>query len=298
MTVQHMIVGLPKSGKTTYLAALWHLINAGEIKTKLVLEKLVGDTHYLDTISAAWRRCEPVPRTSMQKEQSMEMHVRPAGASAASVLVFPDLSGESFRRQVNLRRCRQSYFDACESAKGLLLFVTANRGQDDLTIVELNRAIGEEPKPPAIEPAPEQPTQSATAAAGSGLATAPKKIDWTPELIPDQVRLIELLQFLQDRPFTPRRRRLAVIISAWDTVRNAQLTPEKWLEREMPGLRQFLSSNSEAFEPRYYGVSAQGGSLKQRDHLLKQTPSSRLTCIGPDTDLHDLTSPIVWLLAA
>ena len=31
----HSIVGLPGSGKTTYLAAVWHVIDAGEVSTKL-----------------------------------------------------------------------------------------------------------------------------------------------------------------------------------------------------------------------------------------------------------------------
>ena len=63
----HWILGLPRSGKTTFLAALWHVIDAGEVATKLVLDKLVGDHVYLNDRSR-WRRCEEVPRTSMAAE--------------------------------------------------------------------------------------------------------------------------------------------------------------------------------------------------------------------------------------
>lgn len=108
--LRYMIVGLPRSGKTTFLAAFWHLINAGEVATKLELDRLVDDHKYLNTIVEAWRRCEEVPRTSMASEQtSLAVHVRQPSTDRRAVLVFPDLSGESFNRQVALRMCRQSY---------------------------------------------------------------------------------------------------------------------------------------------------------------------------------------------
>lgn len=62
-------------------------------------------------------------------------------------------------------------------------------------------------------------------------------------------------------------------------------------------LHQFLSANPETFEFRVYGVSAQGGDAtgEGRAELLRQTPSERITCIGPEAVAHDLTAPLVWL---
>src|SRR5271165_6669586 len=71
----HSIIGLPGTGKTTFLAALWHLIDAGEVSTRLVLDKLIGDHSYLNSIVEAWRRCEEVPRTSMAAEASVAVHL-------------------------------------------------------------------------------------------------------------------------------------------------------------------------------------------------------------------------------
>ena len=55
--VFHSVVGLPHSGKTTFLAAIWHLINAGEMSTKLIVKELRGNTAYLNEIADRWRQC-------------------------------------------------------------------------------------------------------------------------------------------------------------------------------------------------------------------------------------------------
>lgn len=281
--VRHMIAGLPRSGKTTFLAAFWHLINAGEATTKLELDRLAGDHEYLNTVVEAWRRCEEVPRTSLASERkSLAVHVYRPSTGQKAVLVFPDLSGESFKRQVASRKCRQSYLDACDASGGLLLFVTADHVQDDLSVLEVaSMTNGDEAK---------------------SEEDAAQVVEWSPDLIPEQVQLVELLQFLQRPPFKRRRRRLAVIVSAWDVLPNSKLTPEEWVCRELPLLHQFLSANRESFKSRVYGVSAQGGNINKhssaniRSKLLQKTPSERIKCIGHDADLHDLTSPILWLM--
>ena len=38
-----LFVGLPQSGKTTYLAALWHVLEDQSSATKLKLKQLSGD---------------------------------------------------------------------------------------------------------------------------------------------------------------------------------------------------------------------------------------------------------------
>lgn len=274
--VYHAIIGLPRSGKTTFLAALWHLIDAGEVATKLVLDRLVGDHQYLNAIVEAWRRCEEVPRTSMAAEADVSIHVHEPATQRRAVLGFPDLSGESFGRQVATRSCRQAYVNGFNGDGGILLFVTADRANDGLTLSDMAPIFGGDE-------------------AGSG-----EPRDWAPDLLPQQVRLVELLQFLQRPPFRRIRRRIAVVISAWDVLPKPRPLPEVWLGRELPLLHQFLLCNTGSFEFRVYGVSAQGGSVKgqeARASLLRMTPSERVECVGPETSPHDLTGPILWLMA-
>jgi hypothetical protein len=271
----HSILGLPRSGKTTYLAALWHLIDAGEAATKLALEKLVGDNEYLNKIVDAWRRCEEVPRTSMLDEKKVTIHAYAPASGKRVALGFPDLSGESFKQQFAARTCTRDYLEGFSSDGGILLFVNANRSSDGMTLADIGPAIADSAVPPMSE------TEN----------------EWTPDVVPEQVRLVDLLQFLQRPPFHRRRRRLVVAASAWDAVIAPKPTPEQWFARELPLLHQFLSNNPESFDVRFYGISAQGGDVTgdQRAALLKLTPSDRIECVGPDVDSHDITAPLLWL---
>jgi len=167
------------------------------------------------------------------------------------------------------------YVEGFKGAGGILLFVNANRPSDGMTLADIGPAIadGEEVHEPEVE------------------------MEWTADVVPEQVRLVDLLQFLLRPPFLSRRRRLAVVVSAWDAVLAPKPSPEQWLRRELPLLDQFLANNPESFDVRIYGVSAQGGDVAgdQRTTLLRMTPSERIECVGPETDPHDLTAPIIWL---
>lgn len=171
-----------------------------------------------------------------------------------------------------------TYINDCNVTDGLLLFVTADRPQDDLSVRELASMIeGDE-----------------TRSGDDGHI-----VEWSPELVPEQVRLVELLQFLQYPPFKRRRRRVAVLVSAWDVLPNPDLAPEEWVKRELPLLYQFMNTNVESFDSRVYGVSAQGGNVHinaAKEELLHKTPSQRIKCIGPHTNVHDLTDPVLWLM--
>ena len=274
-THYHSILGLPESGKTTYLAALWHVMDAGEVSTKLVLDKLIGDNTHLNKIVDAWRRCDKVPHTSMQDEKKVTIYAHAPASGQKIVIRFPDLSGESFTQQFAARSCAPDYVEGFSGKGGIILFVSANRSSDGMTLADIAPAIGDadEPTPPGIEK------------------------EWTADFVPEQVRLVDLLQFLLRPPFLRRPRRLAVVISAWDVVLAPRPAPEQWLARELPFLHQFLTNNPESFSVRVYGISAQGGDVTsdQRAALLRQAPSRRIECVGFDCDPHDLTAPVLWL---
>jgi hypothetical protein len=58
-----------------------------------------------------------------------------------------------------------------------------------------------------------------------------------------------------------------VIVSAWDLV-DGDLTPYEWLAARLPGLLSTIESNPGLAALEVFGMSAQGGSLAQRDELL------------------------------
>lgn len=279
----HTIIGLPGSGKTTFLAALWHQLGAGEINAALCLDRLEGSHEYLNVITEYWRKCEQVPRTSIAEEAAISIQVKSLNPDQKVILGFPDLSGESFQSQFATRSCKKEYLSGCNLPGGILLFINANRPNDDLTFHDLTRISG-----------------CSTTSSQNNLAQQ----DWSATNVPEAVRLVDLLQFILEPPFMQRLRKIAVIVSAWDIVSSfSKKTPQAWLEDERPLLYYFLLSNSEHFDYKIYGISAQGGALpdfpnpddETRRALAQKMPSKRVLVVE-NTDLdHDLTVPLAWL---
>jgi adenylate kinase len=64
---KHSVVamGLPGSGKTTFLAALWHLVSEKELPCKLTYVSLQTDNiEHLHEIASQWRAAKTQERTA------------------------------------------------------------------------------------------------------------------------------------------------------------------------------------------------------------------------------------------
>lgn len=278
-----VLMGLPATGKTSFLAALWYLVQHSQIASSLRLEKLEGDSKYLNQISKAWAAYEPVPHTRIDSETVVSMLLKDIHTDQRLKLSFPDLSGESFSLQWTMRQFTQGYDTFLRSASGGLLFVSPLHYLKPIRIDQVNplldEIVGGEPK--------EEPLQD---------RSAPLK-PWNPERTPTQVQLVDLLQFILGRDYFVPPFRLAVIVSAWDKPRELNMSPVEWLATEFPMFHQFLSSNQQAFDTAIYGLSAQGGDYAQRDSLLDKTPSDRIEVVGVGiSNSHDLTEPLQWLM--
>jgi hypothetical protein len=307
MEANFVIMGLPASGKTTFLAALWHLVESDETDCRLRLDRYEGDLVYLNQIAEAWRTFQKVPRTSQVGNVDITIHLVDRETKVKAAAFFPDLAGETFDAQVEARRCRLEFVDGVADDRGILFFISADVKGDVLSVVELNAIM-----PPSGDEGGANVTAAQTDAranaspAGSpdrdeAEVPTPAPSEWEPKLVPAQVRIVQLLSDLQRAPFEPRRRRLAVMISAWDLTRASGLGAAEWLAAKMPLLDQFLRANRQVFEHRIYGVSAQGVRLDDDvavSKAAKLTPSRRIEIVGPDGAGHDLTLPLVWLMSA
>lgn len=291
MNATHTIIGLPDAGKTTYLAALWHLVTSGEVESSLILDRLDGDVNYLNDMVESWQRCEKVRRTTSAEDHPIIIHLKTRTSSNQITLNFTDLSGEKFEQQFASRFCSPEYVSEINGEGGLLLFINADRPHKGVTIQDTKGLFEEEATFDQEEATVSEPMT--------------EDIEWDPKFVSEQAQLVDLLQCLQGPPFVQRRRRLAVIISAWDVVTNRD-TAEEWLRHEMPFLWQFLSTNKATFDTKMWGVSAQGGAIENdaegkvidtevRRGLLRQTPSNRVRCVTSGSDSPDITPPLLWL---
>ena len=279
-----LLIGLPATGKTTYLAALWHVVQQLQPPSMLQVEKLDGDIRYLNDICKTWLPCEPVPRTNPDSETIASMHLRDAASDRNTTLFFPDLSGESFELQWTTRQLTKTYDKQLRTATGALLFVNPSTVVEPIRIDQLDAAIAD-----LEQLAGGQNQQDPKSAAPAS---------WRQDRTPTQVQLVELLQFLAERSSFRKGFRLAVMISAWDRISSAGLSPVEWLEQRLPLLAQFLVANVHNFETSIYGVSAQGGEYAtDAEQLAAKQPIDRILLVGANVKRpQDLTEPIRWLM--
>ena len=279
-----VIIGLPASGKTTFLAALWHLVTMRDVDTVLEFGDLrVGDAAHLNVISRRWREAKVQDRTALAGNHMVSMNLVDASEQLVRV-TFPDLAGEAYLPMWEERDCDPDIAEIIRTGE-VVLFVHADAiraPQWVLEEVSLSRAMG--------LPVPDD-----------------EAMEWHPRLAPTQVQLVDLLQLLRRPPLDIGPRRLVVMLSAWDKARGEGLTPEAYLSAKLPLLAQYLRRGADGWTWRVYGVSAQGGEydpIEERAARVPEAeqlrnldrPSTRIQLVGEGIQTHDLTEPLAWLM--
>jgi len=282
--IRHMAIGLQSSGKTTFAAALWYLVDSKEVPTLLSKGAHTGDFAYLETIATEWADGWQVPRTGTGQHENIRMNLKDQLTGQDVHLQFVDLPGESYERAFATRFLGNNVVEAFEEATGLMLFVSADQPRDDVTLLDLAKMLQENADEDKL------------------LEEAMAEATFDPAKTPRQVQIVDFLQSIQDEPLYLGVERVAVIISAWDKV-VAGTEPEAWLKEKLPLLNQYLG-NLDA-EVRIYGVSAQGGDLPdkkkggrevERKALLSFAKATeRIKVVGNGAGQHDLTHPVRWL---
>jgi hypothetical protein len=295
-----MVLGFQASGKTTFAAALWHLVDSREISnTALAKGKHNGDFRYLEKIAKAWAAGWAVGRTLSEEWLPVEINLRRLEPATDVRLSFVDIAGETVERIFATREIDNRVEPLIRRASGILLFVSTLRPQDDDSIVDLFLPFPDEAPPEGADEAINA-ENNATGEAAVPIETVAFEVGMTPL----QVQLTDLLDSFCDAPLGMRPSRVAVIISAWDKAFGTAM-PQDWLQDHMPLLNQFLTAHADSFETRFYGVSAQGGHVPMKEkpdepsdraQLLKErVASKRIKVVGHGAGQHDLTHPIAWL---
>lgn len=279
-----VIIGLPESGKTTFLAALWHLITERDIDTALRFHTLKdGDASHLNEIAARWRDAKVQDRTAIGGNRLVSMNLKDANDNPVRV-TFPDVPGEAYRRMWEDRECEPEIAEILQ-AGGVLLFIHADAITPPRWVVDevaQSKALGLE--------VPEG-----------------QEVSWHPRMAPTQVQLVGLLQLLRSGPLDIGPRKLAIMLSAWDKAEGEGLAPDAYLEAKLPLLAQYLRRGIDEWTYQVYGLSAQGGDYDQVDpasarrpeaEALRQLdrPSTRIRLVQRGPATHDLTEPLAWLM--
>lgn len=292
------MVGLPESGKTTFLAALWHVVNDSAANTGLRFSKLLSDdVAYLNEITRVWRSATKQEHTKAGSAHVVSMNLVDSGKSQLT-LTFPDISGESFQGMWERRECDASLAEMLTGATAILFFIHADRIKEPIwksdinDLVELVRNV--EACAPAPAPAPDHAGDSAEPKEAKQVAR-----EWEPIDAPTQVQVVELLQFLVCRPFGAKLRRVAIVLSAWDIAKQEKLAPGPFLARAMPLVHQYINNADLEYQWKLFGVSAQGGDFGRAEDVERLRglgdPSTWIEVQTDDDTAKDLTIPLSWL---
>jgi len=320
-----VVLGLPEAGKSSFIAALSHVLQFQEVETLLSLEKLADEDKYLHELRADWQSCKPFERTTGGPVHPITLHLKDKDAFKGEFF-FPDIAGEEFEEQWSGREWSSEFTDAISKATGLLLFINAKNLRKPLSIVDVTNAksallaavegldgADEDDEPVNVNVLGEDERGNDTKmSAGEAIArevatqneedmpaSAGNPTLWNPREADAQAKIVDTLQEVA-RYVDGRRWRLGIVVSAWDVVKEQAptLTPAAWLEKECPLVWQYVTSNPDLFDWSAFGVSAQGGDpVKDADKLKAfDSQSKRVQVEFGDYLGHDLTRVLYWAM--
>jgi hypothetical protein len=276
-----VMIGQPDSGKSNYLGRTWEEIRTGNGTLSLVD---ADDIEYLEELLSHLLHGSFAPRSDKNIELSrhdVALTVKRRDVDESFELIVPDVTGELWKEAVANSDLPQEWMDSLEEAKGALLFLRVGSEEnhqplDWVTSRNLLRALG--------SPGAEVPT-------------------------PTQVVYSELLRFLQVKlgsRWTGERRKVAIVITAWD-----RLDPEyrlrppiEYLKKEFPLLAGRIE-NITGLEVRLFGMSVVGGDLENDKEFKILFQNGDIKDFGYTvvetkdhqvSQVNDLTLPLSWLM--
>jgi|GEM_PF-2372622 len=322
MTTSIVVLGLPRAGKSSFIAATSHILQFNEIPTLLKFDHLSAEDKYLFELRSDWQNCKAFERTAGGPVHAITLHLKTDAGEKLSVY-FPDVAGEEFEEQWSGREWSVEFTAAASSATGFLLFINPITLEKPLSKADVANAeqaildaLGDEdeldeaaaPMGMTVVAHEDVSEQLSTGEAiakevarqhfeSSSEPSDPKV--WNPRDADAQVKIVDVLQSIAT--FGGEQRwTLGVVISAWDIVKKqmADVTPEAWLTEQCPLVSQFLTSNSQNFRIKIFGVSAQGGNPVEEGDKLRSfdAQSERVEVVYDGYKGHDLTRVLAWTM--
>lgn len=263
------MLGLPRTGKSTYLGALWRLVQ--DTQAPGIYEVgFTGDRSRINMLADNVSNGVEIERTEVDTEEGFELEVGFEGGDSVR-LDIPDLSGEASRELVEDRVWRTSLAQTLQRANALMLFVHPDKIEPP---VPANFAGVDNEEDDDESEELEFPVKDACTAA----------------------KLTELLENVLELRSDLWPIRTAVIVSAWDRVAG-EPAPPRWLEERLPGVAGMLNCNPDRVRTAVFGISAQGGDLqKDRDALLAKGVRERAFALDAAAKPAALWSPLRWTL--
>lgn len=252
-----LIAGLPYAGKSTYLGALWYVVNNASIKDTFALKASESnppeDVEQLTALSRRWMRVEDMERTSMDVSNNICFNLTPIGGGEDFELYVPDFKGESVHQIITGNQPKE-FDEWCNNSDTLLYMmneVKPNRFADDY-YQDKDEAGGDT----------------------MGQLTAVNVPDFDPKRMPTCAQNMLILRYLTTLKHFSK---VVICLTAWDKVitENADTIPEDYVREESPALYNFIKYHCS--DVVFFGLSAQGKEYEYEDYEEKGEKLKRVT---------------------
>lgn len=263
------LVGLPATGKTTYIAALWAYLRSGAPDATYRVPRVPEDTTYLNAIANAWATGADMPRSSPGATDTVEFTIEIDGRSPVTV-VLPDLPGEMFLNAVRRASIDTVPAEAVVGSDLLLLFVNGQRAT-------AFAPLGDQEPPISV-------TESDDGERINEFTIGALDTDTL------NTELLERLRHLLDRPLPP----IVVVVSAWDVLEGSYASPADWLEKQQPMTSQYLDALRAGTTIGIVGVSAQGADYDDEPTVHHKPVTERAWGRFDEDTRTDIAGPLLW----
>ena len=290
------LVGLPATGKTTYIAALWAYLTSGLPDGGYRVTDFPDDPSYLNAIAVAWAGGADMPRNSLGATDRIEFTIETPSRSALTI-VLPDLPGEIFLNAVVRPSIDEDPADAVTSSDLLLVFVNGEKARTYAALGDHQLPHGAEAE---VTPAPTEGSEPGDASTTIGERddqvgpSAAHSNDFAVEALDSDTLNTELLQrlvyLMRDNGTPP----IVIVVSAWDALDGIGETPQGWLCREQPMLSQLIEELSRTTEIGVVGVSAQGANYFDDPTIVQKPTTERPWGCDTDGNRTDIAGPLLW----
>lgn len=270
------MIGMPSSGKTTYLASLCRLLLYGEQKTewKLDIKDVPEGFDQIREFIKNLNSYKIVGRTQEVYDIGLNLYNK---NQEWMQFVVPDSSGEIFRDLVYDRRIASNIMDQIVESELLLFFINVNTmiSEERIRLGEKSaiQHLNEEQGDKVIQSAEDKVEEHAGDKENEQIQSKEqvKNKEEEQKKYNNQSALVELLQNIIY--LVPHSLNIRFVISAWDLVekefKQDKVTPEEYIKRKLPLLYQYLVFNTKLIDYEVWGVSAQGGDFDDEDDLKK-----------------------------
>lgn len=268
-----LIVGIPESGKSTYIASLWYSVKTYAKCSLTASDNMPDNTRYLDRLVEAWLSFEKL-RTSDDITDQIEFNLKDKETGDEFTVMVPDFKGETFL-QILKGASNSELQRWLGEVESVILMIK------DLEFVKFNPI--------------EENQESRTNSDG-------KKIDAIAGFSIDSMsgasKNLLLLKYLKANMDI---KKLIICVTAWDQIDNMSSSKD-FFKRSSVGLYQFIMNNFEEVE--FYGLSAQGVDYPSeeandeekrifKDNLISDTSKCKRSYVIEGTKkIFDVTLPL------